>query len=113
MRTKMTVLAAAGALAAAALAGCDQADRQQVSKDMREQSAVVAKAIDDAAITAKVKTALLAEPGIPSGDIAVETVAGKVTLSGKVSDPAQANRAIQVAAQVEGVKGVDNRLAAN
>jgi hyperosmotically inducible protein len=112
MHTK-TLTAVAGALAAAALAGCDQADRQQVSKEMREQSAVVAKTIDDSAITAKVKTALLAEPGIPSADISVETVSGKVTLSGKVTDRAQAERAVQVAAMVEGVKGVDNRLAMN
>ena len=113
MRMQMRTLAVAGALAAAALAGCDQADQKQVSKEVREQSAVVAKAIDDSAITAKVKTALLAEPGIPSADISVETVAGKVTLTGKVADRAQAERAIQVVAMVEGVKGVDNRLAVN
>lgn len=113
MRMQMKTLAIAGALAAAALAGCDQADQKQVSKQVREQSAVVAKAVDDSAITAKVKTALLAEPGIPSADISVETVAGKVTLTGKVTDRAQAERAIQVAAMVEGVKGVDNRLAVN
>lgn len=113
MRMHMRTLAVTAALAAAVLAGCDQADQKQVSKQMREQSAVVAKAVDDSAITAKVKTALLAEPGIPSAEISVETVAGKVTLTGKVTDRAQAERAIQVAAMVEGVKGVDNRLAVN
>jgi hyperosmotically inducible protein len=113
MRMQMRTLGVAGAFAAAALAGCDQADQKQVSQQVREQSAVVAKAVDDSAITAKVKTALLAEPGIPSADISVETVAGTVTLTGKVTDRAQAERAIQVVAMVEGVKGVDNRLAVN
>jgi len=113
MRMQMMTLAVAGAFAAALAAGCDQASQKQASKEVREQSAVVAKTIDDAAITAKVKTALLAEPGIPSADISVETVAGKVTLTGKVPDRAQAERAIQVAATVEGVTGVDNRLAVN
>jgi len=113
MRMQMRTLALTGAVAAAVLAGCDQADQKQVSKQARERSAVVAQAVDDPAITAKVKTALLAEPGIPSADISVETVAGKVTLSGKVTDRTQAERAIQVAAMVEGVNGVDNRLAMN
>jgi len=113
MRMQIRTLAVTGALAAAVLAGCDQADQKQVSKQMREQSAVVAKAVDDSAITAKVKTALLAEPGIPSADISVETVAGKVTLTGKVSDATQAERATRVVVAVEGVKGVDNRLAVN
>ena len=113
MRMQMRTLALTGAVAAAVLAGCDQADQKQVSKQVREQSAVVAKAVDDSAITAKVKTALRAEPGIPSADISVETVSGKVTLTGKVTDRAQAERAIQAAAMVEGVKGVDNRLAMN
>jgi hyperosmotically inducible protein len=109
----MRTLAVTGAFAAAALAGCDQAEQKQVSQQVREQSAVVANAVDDSAITAKVRTALLAEPGIPSADISVETVAGKVTLTGKVTDRAQAERAIQIAAMVEGVSGVDNRLALN
>jgi osmotically-inducible protein OsmY len=56
---------------------------------------------------------LRAEPGIRSADISVETVSGKVTLTGKVTDRTQAERAIQAAAMVEGVKGVDNRLALN
>ena len=65
---------------------------------------------DDAAITAKVKAALVADKSLSALDIKVATRAGQVTLSGSVTNPQASERAMQVASQVEGVKGVQDEL---
>ena len=66
--------------------------------------------IDDAGITAKVKAALIAEKGVNGMSINVDTSEGNVTLTGKVPDPTQVERATQVARGIDGVKSVDNKL---
>lgn len=66
--------------------------------------------IDDSVITTKVKSSLLAEKGIDSGDISVETSKGRVLLSGFVKSSGQRQRAEQIARETSGVKGVANRL---
>jgi hyperosmotically inducible periplasmic protein len=70
----------------------------------------VGQTVDDAGITAKVKAALVAEKDVSGMSINVDTKQGKVTLTGKVPDPSHAERAIQVARGVEGVKAVENKL---
>jgi osmotically-inducible protein OsmY len=66
--------------------------------------------LDDAGITAKVKTALIAEPGLSGLAIDVDTSANIVSLHGSVaSDAARAN-AERVAKSVSGVKDVKNNL---
>lgn len=65
----------------------------------------------DALITARVKAALLAEKGIASLSIAVETYEGRVQLSGFVKAPDMASRAGRVTANVNGVRTVHNNLA--
>lgn len=67
--------------------------------------------IDDAGITAKVKAAIFAEPGLDSLKITVDTIAGVVTLSGSVDTPAHADKAKTLTAAVGGVKEVINHLA--
>ena len=66
--------------------------------------------VDDASVTAKVKAALMAESGVDSNKINVDTFNGRVTLKGEGLDKTQIERAVQVARGVEGVKDVDNRL---
>lgn len=68
--------------------------------------------IDDTVLTAKVKSAILAEPTLKSAEINVETFKGVVQLSGFVSSQASANRAVVVARNVNGVMSVrdDMRL---
>jgi hyperosmotically inducible protein len=66
--------------------------------------------VEDTTVTAKVKAALLATDGIQATDISVETQQGVVILTGKVADASQAQRAVEVAQSVEGVRSVDNRL---
>ena len=64
----------------------------------------------DAAVTAKVKSALLLERDVPSTAISVDTSDGLVQLSGVVPRPDQVALAGRVAARVSGVKTVQNDL---
>jgi osmotically-inducible protein OsmY len=66
--------------------------------------------IDDKAVTAKVKAALLKDPEIKALQVKVETYNGVVQLSGFVDKPEQISRAGEVAKGVEGVKSVKNDL---
>ncbi|MGL5388138.1 MAG: molecular chaperone OsmY [Enterobacterales bacterium] len=66
--------------------------------------------MDDSAITAKVKSALVDEKAIKSTDISVKTEKGVVMLSGFVATQAQAEQAVEVAGRVEGVKSVSDKL---
>lgn len=68
------------------------------------------RAQQDAALTARVKAALIAERGIPSSAISVDTYEGEVQLSGFVPVPELASRAGRVTAGVSGVKSVHNKL---
>jgi hyperosmotically inducible periplasmic protein len=77
---------------------------------LSEQSAKTAMAIDDAEITAKVKAAIFAEPGLKTLQISVDTVKGVVTLSGSVDSQPNSNMAKSLAGAVAGVKEVENRL---
>lgn len=66
--------------------------------------------LSDAAITTKVKSAIVSEPGLKAMQINVDTADGVVTLTGVVDAPQSIDRATQVAQAVEGVKFVNNRL---
>ena len=68
------------------------------------------RAQNDAALTARVKAALIAERGIPWTAISVETYEGGVQLSGFVPAPDMASRAGRVTAGVSGVRTVHNNL---
>ena len=67
--------------------------------------------VDDSLITAEVKARLLAEPGISSLSISVETTHGVVMLTGNIDRPEHASMAENVVRKVDGVTRVDNRLA--
>jgi osmotically-inducible protein OsmY len=66
--------------------------------------------VDDAAITAKVKAAILQEPSLKFLEINVETFKGVVQLSGFVSSGSNTAKAGEVARKVSGVKDVRNDL---
>ena len=66
--------------------------------------------MDDSAITAKVKAALVDHEDIKSTDISVKTEKKVVTLSGFVESQAQAEQAVTVAKGVEGVASVSDKL---
>lgn len=83
----------------------------QAKSTISEKAASAGAAVADAAITAKVKSALIAEPGLKSTGIDVVTEKGVVSLFGTAVSNANRVRATQVAANVEGVKAVENNLA--
>lgn len=64
--------------------------------------------IDDSVLTAKVKSALIADKEVAATDINVETNKGRVQLAGYADDQAEIDRAGQIARDVEGVKSVSN-----
>jgi len=65
---------------------------------------------DDAAITTKVKAAILNQPPLSVFEIKVDTFKGNVKLSGLVKSQANIDRAIEVARSVSGVKSVKNDM---
>lgn len=73
----------------------------------------VGSAIDDTAVTGRVKAALLADPGIKSLDIGVLTHQGEVQLTGFVNTQAQIEQARKLAAAAEGASSVKNELLIN
>ena len=64
--------------------------------------------IDDTVITAKVKASIFNEPTLKASEINVETFKGDVQLSGFVSDPKDAQKAVEIARGVKGVTSVKN-----
>jgi hyperosmotically inducible protein len=68
------------------------------------------RTVDDTGITAKVRAALIADPRTKSHQIEVSTNAGVVQLGGFVDTATSKAAAEQLAARVEGVTRVNNRL---
>ena len=66
--------------------------------------------IDDSVITAKVKTEILKDEALKSGEINVETFKGVVQLSGFVNSQADIDKAVEVARSVKGVTSVKNDM---
>lgn len=65
----------------------------------------------DAALTARVKTAIASDAGLGSASaINVNSYRGVVQLSGFVDSPEKIERAAQAARQVDGVRQVENNI---
>ena len=73
----------------------------------------VDETIDDATITAAVKTALINDPQVGAMKIDVDTANGVVTLSGIVASQADAEHAMALARRAPGVKDVKAELRVN
>jgi hyperosmotically inducible protein len=67
-------------------------------------------ALDDATLTARVKTALLNDPQIGALKIDVDTTDAVVTISGTVKSEAEAARAVQITRGINGVRDVHSTL---
>jgi len=89
------VLCLSGAVAIGASVGCGKS---------------VGRAIDDATITTRVKTALLNDPDVAGTKIDVDTFNGVVTLSGAVKSKTEETKAIQLAQRTPGVTDVKSTL---
>ena len=119
-KTPMLLLSTVAA-ASVAVAACDRPSDSPTAQRLNAGAAKladksaqvanqVATATDDTMITAKVKAAILAEPGLRSADINVDTKDATVTLSGSVPSLDLREKAKQLASTTEGVKGVVDNL---
>ena len=90
--------ASASAMASDAMSGASQALGKVQEK------------LDDATLTAKVKTALLAAADVKAMQIDVDSKDGIVTLNGHQESVVAVERAAAVARGTDGVKSVDNKL---
>ncbi len=67
-------------------------------------------AVQDAAVTAKVTYALIAEPDLKALGMDVRTSSGVVTLSGVADSESTREKAVEVARHVEGVRAVQSAV---
>lgn len=128
-----TVLTFVAALAlAGAVIACKDAETERAEEQLRkageETSAALERAgeevkegaaelgeraqplVEDAAVTARVKAKLAADPEVAAYTIDVDTVNHVVTLSGSVGSAAESAEAEKLARDTEGVTDVVNRL---
>jgi osmotically-inducible protein OsmY len=82
----------------------------EMKADAKSAADKAGNAIEDGAITAKVKTALLADPDVKGLAIDVDTKNGVVTLKGTADKPANRDRAVAIAKDTGGVKSVQDQL---
>jgi len=129
MSMKHSVLVAALATAALATVACGQrsadtpsgsvgsagqstdtqsTDKMQAQSQSSEETQKQAANTDDTAINAKVKAAIMADPGLKG--ISVDTKNATVTLSGSVDSDMLRDRAKQIAMATEGVRNVVDNL---
>ena len=88
------------ALAVLSFAGCKSTAETRSASEVAE----------DAAITTKVKAALINDATVKAADVNVNTFRNEVQLTGFVSSSAQANRAVEIARGISGVKSVKNDM---
>lgn len=68
------------------------------------------QAVDDSAITAKVKSAMIRDKDVSASNINVDTNKGIVRLTGTAKSAREADRAEQLARSTSGVKSVRNEI---
>jgi len=95
VRIRLTACAAVALAATLALAACGK---------------TVTASMDDTAISARVRTALLNEPNLAAQNIDVQTTQHVVTLVGTVPTAEQRDRAVAVARSSTGVADVHSEL---
>lgn len=100
----MTILAPT--LGHAANAASNMANK--VEQDVKKTAQNISQNISDATITTKIKAAYALESDIPSLKISVSTEDGVVILGGTVDTSIQAQRLIELARDVDGVKAVND-----
>jgi hyperosmotically inducible protein len=90
---------AAAAILVFALTGCQAMTGKSAGRN-----------VDDAAITASVKSTLVANKALNLTRIDVDTNNGVVSLNGVVDSAQQKDRAEQLTRRVDGVRGINNNL---
>ena len=107
-QTSRAVVAATAAILV--LGACTRDERKEVRTEVKQATNAAANVVDNAALTAKVKAALLADELVKGTQINVDSTNGVVTLSGAVESSAHMQKAEQIAKGVSGVTRVQNNL---
>jgi hyperosmotically inducible protein len=104
---EVAMASATAGLLVVALAGCGKpADSVQAPTT----TATLGNDVDDAVVTARVKSALMADPKTNTFDIKIETRKGDVLLSGFVDSQDQIDQALRTTRAIEGVKSIQNHV---
>jgi hyperosmotically inducible protein len=94
--------------------GVDTQKAREVGAKIGEQTAAAAgqarDAINEGALTAKIKAKMALDDTVKALDIDVDTAGTTVTLSGIVATEAQRKKALELARDTEGVKRVVDQL---
>lgn len=104
---KQTLTALAIAILGTGVVACSSTEERG---PVEQAAANTGRVVDDTVLTAKVKSALVADETTKAYQISVTTFEGTVQLSGFVDDSEARSRATQVAKNVEGVRDVKNEL---
>ncbi len=125
---RLAILTIVGLLGASQSVPAVHAQESVAGQEMRESGSAAGQALKnagqsiehayhatadeahDAALTTKVKAALLKDPETRTFTIHVRSDHGRVTLAGTVDSPATAAHAEQLVAAVTGVQSVNSRL---
>lgn len=99
-KSKLVICFLLSLLLAASLAGCAGGTKHESTGEY----------IDDSVLTTKVKTSILGDSKLKLLQINVETYKGVVQLSGFVDSKNAAERAVELARTISGVKSVNNSL---
>jgi len=105
---KLLLLATASLIACGVNVGVSATEVRKTTST--EESSAVKNVVSDSAITAAIKSKFIADSDIKSLSIHVETVNGKVTLSGQVPSIAMKKKAIDIAENTDGVIEVISKL---
>ncbi|KQW87339.1 transporter [Massilia sp. Root418] len=100
MKTLQSIPTLLAALMLAATVGCASTPTSESTGEY----------IDDTALTANVKAAMVNQPELNASEINVETYKGTVQLSGFVSSQADIDKAVAAARSINGVKSVTNDM---
>src|SRR4051812_38821422 len=108
--SQRNLLLAAVAAAALALGACASGG-SKTNTNEGSKSETTGQYVDDATLTAKVKTAIASDVGVKAAaNVNVETYRGVVQLSGFADSDAQASKAVAAAKRVNGVRSVKNDM---
>ncbi len=109
MKTKLlaTLLIAALSVPVASYAQ----DKKPMTEDKKPMTEKVKESVKDSVITTKIKAEYAKDKEVSAMKIHVKTDAkGKVTLSGNAKSGAEADKAVMIAKNTEGVVSVKNRI---
>ncbi|MDR5786833.1 BON domain-containing protein [Caballeronia sp. LP003] len=105
IRSRFLIVAALALPAFALIAGCKSSPATSANANTGGEIAT-----DDAALAARVKAALAADPQLKPLPVSVATYRGVVQLSGYADSEVQIQKALAVARSVPGVQSVSNEL---